>query len=582
MRVQLIVGLLLVLAQSLVAPVPLAAQQTGWIQIEAHPDIATARKRAGLFAERFDAVRGFRLDTGWYAIAIGPLGARRAEEEALRLRRSGLIPRDAYYTDGQEYREPFWPTTDSAGAERAQPEPLADVLAQAEPEAAAVPEPVEETLAEARRGEMALDTEARRQIQSALAWFGYYRSGIDGAFGPGTRAAMAAWQEAKGFEPTGVLTTGQRRSLIGDHAADLARLGLRRHVDEAAGIEITMPLGLVRFARHEPPFAHFEPTTEEGVRALLISLPGDAAALAGLYEAMQSLEIVPREGERSIGRNTFALAAQNDRIASQTYAWLRDGAIKGFSLVWPRSLDETMARVLPAMRDSFRSTGSSVLDDRLDGPAGSLAGVDLIAGLETRKPRLSRSGVFIDARGTTLTAHEAVEGCGRVTLDRDLEAEVVFDDADLGIAVLRPRGPVAPPGHAFFAATPPNGNSEIAVAGYSYGGSLGAPTLTWGQVSAGGEGETTGYRLVVQAEQGDTGGPVLDMAGTVAGLLLGDERGARRLPPGVRLAAGSDALMARLRAAGLDVRQAPAAAAMAPEDLAVLAGEMTVLVSCWD
>jgi len=583
MRPQAVASVFFLLALIFAAPGPLAAQQTGWIQVEAHPDIATARARAALFSGRFDSVRGFRLDTGWYAIAIGPLDARQAEAEARRLRRSGLIPRDAYYTDGQEYRDAFWTDEADAPAASAAPGRPGDRLAQTEPEAVAPPVPAEETLAEARRSEAALDAEERRQIQRALAWFGHYRAGIDGAFGGGTRAAMAAWQQAQGLEPTGVLTTGQRARLEATYSSERDRLGLERYVDDAAGIELTMPLGLLRFDRHDPPFAHFEPGTDDGVRALLISMPGDAAALAGLYEAMQSLEIVPQEGGRSLGRDAFSIAGSDDRIASQFHAWLRDGAIKGFGLVWPRRLDETMARVLPTMRESFRSTGPSVLDDRLDRPTGAFAGVDLIAGLETRQPQHSRSGVFIDARGTALTAHEAVAGCGRVTLDGDIEAEVVLADPELGIAVLRPRGPVAPRAHARFAEAAPNGNSEIAVAGYSYGGSLGGPTLTWGQVSATGQdAAAAGYALMVQAEDGDTGGPILDMAGTVVGVLLGEQDGTRQLPPGVRRAAGPGPLTATLRAAGLEVRQAPVSGAMAPEDLAVAAGEMTVLVSCWD
>lgn len=584
MLVRLIAGSLFTLALTLAVPEPLRAQQTGWIQIEAHPDLATARQRARLLAGRFGGVRGFRLDTGWYAIALGPLGAETAQAEVQRLRRTGLVPGDSYVTDGQEYRDPFWPSADAPQAQASDPEPPSQALAQAGPGVIAPPEPVEETLAEARRGEAALDLEARKRIQAALAWFGFYQAGIDGAFGRGTRLAMADWQQARGLDPTGVLTTAQRRSLLEEQAVEMDRLGLRRYRDEAAGIEITLPLDLVRFDRHEPPFAHFEPASDDGVRALLISMPGDVAALAGLYEVMQSLEIVPPEGERALRRDSFALAGRNARIASQTHAWLERGAIKGFTLVWPRALDRTMERVLPVVRESFRATGPAVLDDRLDGPAGALAGVDLIAGLETRRPRQSRSGVFIDERGTTLTASEAVRGCARVTIEEDIEAEVLFADDALGIAVLRPLGPVAPAGHASFASAPPNGDSEIAVSGFSYGGSLGAPTLTWGRVATatGLAGETALRRLAVAAEPGDTGGPVLDMAGRLAGILLGGVTGTRQLPPGMRFAAASDVIAARLLQGGIEVGQTARAVAVAPEDLAVLASEMTVLVSCWD
>ena len=45
----------------------------------------------------------------------------------------------------------------------------------------------DETRAEARDSEALLLPEDRKDLQTALQWFGFYASGIDGAFGPGTR-----------------------------------------------------------------------------------------------------------------------------------------------------------------------------------------------------------------------------------------------------------------------------------------------------------------------------------------------------------------------------------------------------------
>ena len=64
-------------------------------------------------------------------------------------------------------------------------------------------------------------------LQIALEWFGFYNSGIDGAFGPGTRAAMAAWQADQALEQTGILTTRQREDLLGAYARELNALQTR-------------------------------------------------------------------------------------------------------------------------------------------------------------------------------------------------------------------------------------------------------------------------------------------------------------------------------------------------------------------
>ena len=60
---------------------------------------------------------------------------------------------------------------------------------------------------------------SREAIQVALQWEGFYTQAIDGAFGPGTRRAMAAYQRARGFPETGVLTTRQRTQLVDEYKA---------------------------------------------------------------------------------------------------------------------------------------------------------------------------------------------------------------------------------------------------------------------------------------------------------------------------------------------------------------------------
>ena len=54
-----------------------------------------------------------------------------------------------------------------------------------------------------------LGREDRRRIQTALSILGFDPRGIDGIFGPGTRAALSAWQRDNRFEATGFLTADQ-------------------------------------------------------------------------------------------------------------------------------------------------------------------------------------------------------------------------------------------------------------------------------------------------------------------------------------------------------------------------------------
>lgn len=91
--------------------------------------------------------------------------------------------------------------------------------------AALAAQPVD-PLAEAEAVESALNLTraARQQIQRDLTILDYNTRGIDGIFGPGTRGAIRAWQEASGQEATGFLTDrqiGRLREAAAQRAAEL-------------------------------------------------------------------------------------------------------------------------------------------------------------------------------------------------------------------------------------------------------------------------------------------------------------------------------------------------------------------------
>lgn len=610
---------LLGLMGALVLAAPLRAQEQLWLQIEAQPTLGEAEDRARAYAALFPDVAGFATGTGWYAIALGPYQDRAvASEQLSRLRREGLIPRDSFVADGAGFDTAFWPAGNATALPEiltpepepeavVEPEVAAEVEAPAAPATEApvteapvveapvteapvteapvaeAPAPAEETAEEARASEAALSADDRKALQSALQWFGFYNSSIDGAFGPGTRRSMADWQTANGHEPSGVLTSLQRDSLLTGWRAEEAALGLQTITQAEAGIEITLPTALVEFDHFEPPFVHYRAKAGSGVKVVLISQPGDQAALYGLYDVLQTLSDVPLQGERSRSERSFTIDAANESVASHTYAELTKGLIKGYMLVWNPQDAARIARARDAMQASFRSVGDRALDPGLV-PMSEENRRGLLSGLEIRRPELSRTGFFVDGEGTTLTTREVVEGCNRITLDLRHEADVVFSDASTGLALLQPRSPLSPPAVAEFLSGQPRSGQEIAVSGYSYEDTLPAPTLSFGQLEdlKGLDGEAGVARLSINVLPGDAGGPVLDASGAVLGMLLPhDGNGARRLPDDVSYAVQAATAATRLFTAGVKPRAASTAGALAPEDLNRRAEGMTVLVSCW-
>jgi len=572
-----------------------SSQEVVWVQIEAQQSLTRATQRAQAYTAQLQDVSGFSVGGGWYAIVVGPYRRDDAELVLQQYRRDGLIPGDSFVQLPARLGQQFWPvgaaaqgaaavTAPGAAVPMTAPAPQSSApAAQTAPQIQPQPEPADETPAQAQRSEAALDRAAKMQLQVMLQWAGFYDAAIDGAFGRGTRNAMAAWQQANSVEQTGILTTLQRATLRRQYKAVLEDLGLQTVRDAQAGIEMTLPMGVVRFDRYEPPFAQYSQSGDLAARVLLISQPGSQDTLFGLYEIMQTLEIVPLNGQRSRSDASFTLVGESATMISHTEAALENGEIKGFTLLWPAGDEARRSRLLAEMRSSFT---------RMPGVLSPSAGVasaqsiNMVAGLQIRKPRLSRSGFFISDAGDVVTTPAAVQNCARITLDGDTDAELVLEDAGRGVAILRPKAALAPLAVASFAARPPRMQSEVMLAGYSFEGVLSAPSMSFGTLAdvRGLQGEENISRLALRARVGDAGGPVLDRTGAVIGMLVPAPEGSPQLPEDVSFALAAADVIAAGTQAGL--RLPPAAPEGAPGltsfQLSERASGMTVLVSCWD
>ena len=461
----------------------------------------------------------------------------------------------------------------AATAPSAEPDPT--------PEAELEPQFPAENRYEARQSEARLTRAERAELQVALQWAGHYKGAIDAAFGPGTRGAMAAWQRQNGYEPTGILTIRQRAELLRQYNAVLDGMGLRLVEDRKAGIAIRLPMGALTFDEYAFPFARYAASGESPAQVLLISQRGGRDTLAGLYDIMQTLNIVPPQGPRSLKRDGFTLTGADSRRVSHTQVWLRGSEIKGFTLVWPAGDEARRTRILEEMQDSFARL-PGVLD-----PTETAAPVtrpDLVAGLQVRTPRLTHSGFFVGESGAVLTTRAVTRDCSRITIGDEREMRVAASDDDLGAALLRPVQPLAPGRVARLRDTPVAPGTRVAVAGFSYGGMLGAPTMTFGDLAdtRGLSGEEDLARLTLSALDGDAGGPVLDLTGAVIGMLLprrDDDN--RALPGDVAFAADAAALRALAERAGLQPVIAGDAAPRPAEKLTDAAAGFTVLVECW-
>lgn len=576
-------------------PLVADAQDTAWVQVEAEKSLSAAQDRARAYARSQENVSGFQLGSGWYAITLGPYSPAEADAVLRRLKAAGSIPGDSYIVEGDAYRGRFWPLGDNSAAGDAQIATAAPAAPSAAPATAAAAAPAPspdappplrdpgETAQEARASESELDKPAKQELQIALQWAGHYNGAIDGLYGRGTRNSMAAWQAANNYPETGILTTSQRAELITAYNAVLEGMDLQLVQDDASGIRMQIPTGVVDFARYDPPFVRYDATGSVPAQVLLISQQGDRETLAGLYRVMQTLEIVPPEGPREAKRDSFTLEGLSDSVHSYTQASLDGGVIKGFTLIWPAGDEERRSRVLGEMRKSFTRI-DGVLDPQIVPPSPDQS-ADLISGLAIRKPIRTRSGVYLNDQGQVLTSADAVAECGSVEVDGGVAATVALTDPDLGIAVLTPDTGLSPQAHAVFQTAVPRLKSNVALAGFPFGGVLPRAAMTFGTLEdlRGLDGEEYLDRLAISARPTEAGGPVFDNTGQVTGILTSQSNAAgKTLPGGVAFAIDAAAILPVLDAAAIGTERGDEQSYQTQEQITELAGQMTVLVRCWE
>ena len=217
----------------------------------------------------------------------------------------------------------------------------------------------------------------------------------------------------------------------------------------------------------------------------------------------------------------------------------------------------------------------------------------------------SGSGFVVNRAGEILTSHHAVERCaaGATITFGDISRHAMVQahdtDNDLALLVVEPEescawwsptcSPVFDRPASFSELPRASLGAEVAVAGYPLKGLL-APTLnvTRGNVSSltGLGNEAKWLQISAPVQRGNSGGPVLDNAGSVIGVVTAKLNAVRTaqetgdVPQNVNFALKGAIVRSFLEIHGIEYSRQPSDEALTPEGLATLAHGFTVAVTC--
>ena len=538
-------------------PIALAQQGQVWVELEAHDDIESAIARARQLSIEFPDVRGIRTEDGRFVLAVGRAGMAEARKLRDGLVKEGKVPSDYRVNRDLPVAAFFWSSRSSA--------PPGTPLQSSEVESTAV---------------AVLEPSERLAVQTALRWFNDYNGAIDGLFGPQTRKAISSFQERTGHPVTGQLTRTQSNLLLNQYNVEIARVRLEVIEDEATGISISIPWGLVNFSAYDSPFVVYESITEHGLNIYLLSMEGNSNTLKLIYDIMLNSVFFPGETTHRLRSREFRIDGTHETTGSMASVFLTGKRLKGFAATWSAEHSQFVERILQDMLSSLRESHQGTLDPSLTAASLGLS-TDLLSDLPRVEALKSASGFYADKFGMVATIASVTSECGSIMVDRTEPMQVLAADSALDLALLGPLRELSPISYAQAGRASRAKGERVYVSGYSYGGEFGYPTLT--QAAWVGQDvvtENPDLALIdSQILPGDIGGPVLDSSGKVVGMLRPPLNGDRMLPINVNPLVAADAIW-RNETIATDADPAPSYKLDAV-DLSRHAQAITVLVECY-
>ena len=192
---------------------------------------------------------------------------------------------------------------------------------------------------------------------------------------------------------------------------------------------------------------------------------------------------------------------------------------------------------------------------------------------------------FRVARGAIVTNHHVIDGCSRLRVNGTV-AQVRGSDARSDLALL---GVDLPGPSASLRAKRAAVGEPVAVAGYPLRGLLSGFNMTTGTLSSlsGLGGDTRYLQITAPVQPGNSGGPMLDSAGNLMGVVVSKLDAIRLakitgdMAQNVNFAINVNVLRSFLDANSVDYDSASSNKPIPPTAIAEKARGFTVLVECW-
>jgi S1-C subfamily serine protease len=436
-----------------------------------------------------------------------------------------------------------------------------------------------------------LTDQEKRFLQAGLAFAGVYNGMIDGAWGPGSQRALERFTVAEGG--TELVTNADAVFAAMEAFTAVDKEGWERQYNADLDLSFLVPTkGLVEGGGSDV-FLNFDVRNRTIGYSLTVQAPGGTVRLHQFTEDSSVVEVY------TVRRPTVWITSGRgaDGTSLYTRSDYRRGAWSTIMLSGKDRDAGAFAAITGSIAPGYAPAigvsqgklvdGITTLAAMLETPA-----VDPNPGSQvTQAPEVTPAvgygtGFLVTTNGDVLTNRHVIANCVRLSIDGQA-AQVIAEDKVFDLALLRAEGltGLAP---ATFAQDPARLNSDVTVAGYPLPDLLGGLNITRGSVTSlkGIGGDGINMQISAPVQPGNSGGPVINAAGQVVGVVVAKLDAALALkeyndiPQNVNFAIRGEIAKLFLAQNGVDPIVLPAGGPLPPEDLAELAQGFTRLVTC--
>ncbi|MGE3148176.1 MAG: serine protease [Pseudorhodoplanes sp.] len=310
-----------------------------------------------------------------------------------------------------------------AGSQPASAKPASAKPATAKPAAAApaVATPPKPATPPAKETYAAMPLAERVAIQSDLIWSGDYNGLATGEFGDRAIAAVKAFQKRGNNPQTGILTPPERTALAAAAKAKQAQAGWRIVDDPITGARLGLPSRMTPHMSNGKSGTRWASARGE-VQVETFSIREQDTNLQSVFER-QKKEPSERRVEYNVLRpDVFVVSGLQGQKKFYVRAQIRDGEIRGVTVLYDQQMEGVMQPVVVAMSGAFTAF-----------PDGS------VAPPPKRKIEYA-TGIVVNAAGDIVTSRAATEQCQALVISGYGNAALIADDKTADLALLRVYG----------------------------------------------------------------------------------------------------------------------------------------------